>query len=413
VTDETQAAESLRQAQKAAESASLAKSAFLANMSHEIRTPLTAILGFADVLLEDGETHLSPAQRNRTIETIRNAGQHLLTLINDILDLSKIEAERMTVERIETPLPSILRDVADLLRPKAEGKGVALTLALGTPIPDRIIADPTRLRQILMNLAGNAVKFTESGRVSLLASVARHENGQRLIIDVEDTGPGMTPAQSKQLFQVFSQADESVARKFGGTGLGLTISRRLAALMGGDVTLVRTQPGIGSCFRLMLPLEAAAQAAMVDTLAASSTVQASPAVPKKLNGRILLAEDGPDNQRLISFHLRMAGATVDIAENGRVALEMIDKSISEGTRYDLIVTDIQMPEMDGYTLARTIRQRGMSVPIIALTANAMAEDRERCMVAGCDDYASKPIDKSAMIATCARWIGRMTQTAGA
>jgi PAS domain S-box-containing protein len=401
----------LHESQIRAEAASRTKSEFLANMSHEIRTPLTAILGFADLLLEDGDIAAAPRHRVEALDTIRRTGAHLLTIINDILDLSKIEANRMTVEHIDTPLVGILREVESFLTPRARDKGVSLTATLASPVPDRIMSDPTRLRQILMNLVGNAVKFTEQGGITITAGVQRRgdaDGPSRLVIDVEDTGPGMTHAQAACLFQPFGQADGTVTRKHGGTGLGLTICRRLADMMGGTVVIHRTEPGKGSCFRLKLPFDPAPGTPMVSRLEAvrdGNTTKAEPAATK-LAGRILLAEDGADNQRLLTFHLRKAGATVDIAENGRVALEMIGKAQAAGTPYDLLLTDMQMPEMDGYTLARTLRTRGNSIPIVALTSHAMAEDRAKCTEAGCNDYATKPIDKAQLLATCAAWMGR-------
>ncbi len=215
----------------------------------------------------------------------------------------------------------------------------------------------------------------------------------------------MSPEQSANLFQAFSQADGTMTRKFGGTGLGLTICSRLAKLMGGSVTLARTAPGKGSTFRLDLPLEPAAGAVLVAQL---SVVEYSPtatsAMTEKLTGRILLAEDGPDNQRLIAFVLRKAGAEVTVADNGRIALDMLDQAVAEGNPYDLVLMDMQMPEMDGYTLARTLRDRGSSLAIVALTAHAMAHDQQKCLEAGCDDYATKPLDKAMLLATCARWM---------
>ena len=398
----------LATARLAAEAASRAKSAFLANMSHEIRTPLTAILGFADVLREDDRNAIPPERRLATIDTICQAGSHLLTVINDILDLSKIEADMMTVEAIETPLLTVLREVEALMRPRAAGRGLMLTTTLLSPLPTRIKSDPTRLRQILMNLVGNAVKFTEAGSVSISAGAAEFDGRSRLVIDVQDTGLGMTPAQAGRAFQAFGQADETVTRKHGGSGLGLTICRRLSALMGGDVKLLSTEPGKGSRFRLVLPLEPVPGSPIASQFDGDERAPA-PAVNglASLNGRILLAEDGPDNQRLIALHLRKAGAIVDIADNGRIAMEKIDNAAGAGTPYDLLLTDMQMPEMDGYTLARTLRQRGSTLAIVALTAHAMAEDRDKCLSAGCDDYATKPIDKHRLRATCAAWMGKV------
>ncbi|MCX5691590.1 MAG: ATP-binding protein, partial [Planctomycetota bacterium] len=396
----------LREAQARAEMASQTKSAFLANMSHEIRTPLTAILGFADLLREDGNLVAAPELRVQTIDTIRNAGVHLLTVINDILDLSKIEADKMTVERIDTPLVGVLCEVESLMTPRAQGKGVAVATQLRTPVPERIMSDPTRLRQILMNLAGNAVKFTEAGCVTIAAAIENRTHLPWLIIDVEDTGPGMTPEQAGCLFQAFGQADQTVTRKHGGTGLGLTICRRLARLMGGDVSMARTEPGQGSCFRIELPMEVVQGSRTIHRIDEVGLVTANAAAPAavKLTGRILLAEDGIDNQRLIGFHLRKAGATVEVAGNGRIAMEMIDRSIAAGTPFDLLLSDMQMPEMDGYSLTRTLRDRGEKLPIIALTAHAMADDRAKCVAAGCDDYVSKPIDKMVLLNTCNTWL---------
>jgi PAS domain S-box-containing protein len=394
----------LEDARMLAEDANQAKSQFLANMSHEIRTPLTAILGFADLLREEGSTE---EQRVQTIDIIKNAGAHLLTVINDILDLSKIEAGKMTLERIDTPFIQVMREVDSLMRPRALGKGVRLRAALGSPVPEHIVSDPTRLRQILMNLVGNAVKFTEAGGVTLSARAEVREGQSRLIIDVEDTGPGMTPEQADCLFRPFGQADATVTRKHGGTGLGLTICCRLAGLMGGTVSLERTEPGRGSCFRVDLPLESVEGSAIASRLdVVHERHVEGPALTVKICGRVLLAEDGVDNQRLIAFHLRKAGVTVDVAENGVVALRMLDEAAASGVRYDLLLTDMQMPEMDGYTLARTLRERGDVLPIVALTAHAMADDRQKCTEAGCDDYVAKPIERSALLTTCATWVAR-------
>lgn len=395
-------------ARRAAEMASRAKSAFLANMSHEIRTPLTAILGFTSLMKEDWNNGVTKEQQTELIDTIHNAGAHLLTLINDILDLSKIEADKMVIERIQTPVIKVVREVESLLRPRAQGKGITLSASLTDPIPELILSDPTRLRQILMNLVGNAVKFTENGSINIIISSEGIAgcNSKQLVIDVQDTGSGMTNEQASRLFHAFAQADETVTRKHGGTGLGLTICRRLATMMGGDVKVLRTQPGVGSCFRLVLPLHAVHESSMVTDMDSSVSMTLAPTLstPVTLNGRILLAEDGPDNQRLITFHLRKAGAEVVIAENGRIALDLYEKAQANGTPFDLLVTDMQMPEMDGYTLTRELRARGSSLAIIALTAYAMAEDRAKCLDAGCDDYAAKPIDKPALMATCAAWI---------
>ncbi|MBT9554452.1 MAG: PAS domain S-box protein [Myxococcales bacterium] len=395
----------LREARAKAESASRAKSAFLANMSHEIRTPLTAILGFTELLRDDGDLAAAPESRLHAIETIRQAGNHLMTVISDILDLSKIEADQMRLEKVATRPLGLLQEVDALMRGRAIGKGVALELLIGGPIPEQIWADPTRIRQILMNLVGNAVKFTEQGRVRV---IARAEARSTLIIDVEDTGPGLTPEQSSRLFESFAQADETVTRNHGGTGLGLTICRRLANLMGGSVVLARTEVAVGSCFRLTVPLDPVEGTSWSEVVGVViEAPRPSGASPQtRLSGRILLAEDGPDNQRLIAFHLKMAGAVVDVADNGAIALEMVSSAHASGAPYDLLLTDMQMPVLDGYELSRALRSAGNSLPIVALTAHAMVEDRQRCLDAGCDDYTSKPVDRVVLIQMCATWMGR-------
>lgn len=395
----------LAEAKCLADSASHAKSQFLANMSHEIRTPLTSILGYCDILHDDGLAEGAPPKRLQTIRTIRRAGEHLLTVINDILDLSKIEAGQLRTEQIETSLPRILVEVDTLMRPRITAKGVDLKMALVTSIPDRIISDPTRLRQILLNLVGNAAKFTSIGVITVRVRVDRSSAEGQLRIEVEDTGAGMTPEQAAPLFRPFIQADASVTRRHGGTGLGLNISRRLARMMGGDVRLDYSEPGRGSRFVLELPLMTLEQSLPVHDLSAfTQSADSLHEAPAVIKGRILLAEDGEDNQHLISFHLTRAGAEIEIAENGLIALEMLKAAEAKGKPYDLLLTDMQMPEMDGYTLARTLRSEGYTLPIVALTAHAMADDRRKCLEAGCDDYATKPIVKFALLATCHRWL---------
>ncbi|TVQ61480.1 MAG: PAS domain S-box protein [Phycisphaerales bacterium] len=398
-------ASELERLRDAAEAASRSKSEFIANMSHEIRTPLTAILGFAE-LLRDGDGLLDKAQeRANALDTIAAAGQHLLTVINDILDISKIEAGRMQIEAQATDLPELLREVMRLMSVRAVSKGIGLSATLRTAIPREIRVDPTRFRQIALNLIGNAVKFTEIGGVGVEIGLEGEAPRARLVVDITDTGPGITEAQRGQLFTMFSQADTSQRRRHGGTGLGLVISRRCAELMGGCVTLVRSEVGVGSCFRVELPIEIPEGAARVTTLdAPPASPRSSESDPVTISGRILLAEDGPDNQRLIVFHLQRAGATVDVAENGRIALEMLRAGVARGEAYDLLLTDVQMPEMDGLELAQHVRAEGSAIPIVAITAHAMAEDRERCLRAGCNDYTSKPIDRAKLIRVCEAWI---------
>ena len=394
-----------------AEAANKSKSEFLANMSHEIRTPMTAILGFADLLANDGDRSAAPRQRLESIDTINRNGEHLLSIINDILDISKIEAGKMTVEKIDTSPSQIVHDAVSLMEVKASSKGLVLNAVCETPIPTVVQTDPVRLRQILVNLIGNAIKFTETGSVTLRVRYDSTGDGV-LSFAVADTGIGMTSEQVSRLFEAFVQADASTTRRHGGTGLGLQISRRLAQMLGGDIDVV-SEPGKGSVFTATVAASTAGACALEQptefngshTPMESTTVESSDGQP--LRGmRILLAEDGPDNQRLISFHLRRAGASVSIAPNGRRAVESlttdgtVDGPLQQPPLFDMLLTDMQMPEMDGYAVAQTLRRKGSDLPIVALTAHAMLSDRDRCIAAGCDGYATKPIDKAGLVQIC-------------
>jgi two-component system CheB/CheR fusion protein len=394
--------ERLRVAKETAEAANRSKSEFLANMSHEIRTPMTAILGFVDLLQFDDETAGPADRRAEAINTIRRNSEHLLAIINDILDLSKVESGKMTVEAIACSLGRLFDEIEKLMQVRARDRGISLEFAFETKVPPAVLTDPTRLRQLLLNLVGNAVKFTEQGGVRVVCRY-RAEIGS-CEIDVIDTGIGMTVEHRQRIFHPFSQADTSTTRSFGGTGLGLTISRRLAMILGGDVELVRSEPGAGSTFRLRFRAEPAPGAALVDEPSVKHAVvpAAESLVDATLPGRrILLAEDGPDNQRLISFLLRKAGADVTVVENGRAALEKVLAAVNGPTPYDLVLMDMQMPVMDGYEASRTLRDAGYEGPIVALTAHAMAGDREKCLAAGCSEYCTKPIDRRRLLETLA------------
>ena len=401
----------LELARQAADDASKSKSEFLANMSHEIRTPMTAILGFTELIATDGERDKAPRQRLEYIDTIRRNGEHLLTLINDILDISKIEAGKLTVEATQTDPAQIVHEVIALMGVKAAAKNLKISVAFDTPIPARISSDPVRLRQILVNLVGNAIKFTELGTVQLKVALDHHSGCLRF--DVIDTGIGLTPQQQRGLFSPFAQADNSTTRRFGGTGLGLSISKRLAEMLGGDITVAST-PGAGSTFSALIAIGDCSTSPLIHPAisAIDSESRLDIAAPpqaqiQRLDGiRILLAEDGPDNQRLISFHLRKLGADVRTVENGRLAVEALtfdgrlDSELMNPPMIDLVITDMQMPEMDGYSATRLLRAKGCTLPIVALTAHAMSGDKQKCIEAGCDSYASKPIDRAQLASAC-------------
>ncbi len=404
-----QAIAQLQQAKVAAEAASQTKSEFLANMSHEIRTPMTAILGYADLLSDEQD---APPQWRKAISTIKQNGQHLLAIINDILDMSKIEAGKMTVEVIETNPMQIVEEAVSLMHARAEGKGIDLVVKYNTPIPEQIESDPTRLRQILLNLLGNALKFTEVGSVTI--QLAADPDQQLFHLSVVDTGIGMSPEQRDIIarFDAFNQADGSTTRKFGGTGLGLRISNSLAQMLGGGIK-VESALGEGSTFTMTIATGDLTGVRMLEPdEIAKNTEQATQKKSKRsddLSGeplkglRVLLAEDGPDNQRLISFLLKKAGANVTVAENGLLAHDLALEAQSKENPFDLILMDMQMPVLDGYGATRKLREADYSGPIIALTAHAMAEDRQKCLKAGCNDFATKPIDRAKLIATAKKF----------
>ena len=389
-----------------AEVAAKAKSEFLANMSHEIRTPMTAILGYTDLLIDE----TSERETLEQLKVIQRNGAHLLQIVNDILDLSKIEAGKMTVENVACSPSALLSEVKALVQVRADAKGLALTVDCPATIPAAIFTDPVRLRQILVNLVGNAIKFTQRGSVRVILQMVDGDR-RRLQCDVCDTGLGLTPEQAAKLFQPFSQADSSTTRKFGGTGLGLAISRRLAEHLGGELVLVSSEPGVGSRFRVTVPTSPV-EAAPGET-AEPPDDQPPPAALPRLNCRILLAEDGPDNQRIIAAVLRKAGADVTIVDDGRMAVDAALTAEKDDAPFDVILMDMQMPVLDGYQSTRLLRQGGYAGAILALTANAVSEVRQNCLDAGCNDYVSKPIDRQTLVLTLAQVASRRCDAATA
>lgn len=377
----------LRAERRSAERANAAKSQFLANMNHEMRTPLNGIIGMAQLL--EG-TALAEDQREY-VATIESSSEVLLSLVNDVLDFSKIEAGKMVVEHTPFALHPLLGDCLQLLRQEAARKGLALELDADPLLPAHINGDPVRLRQILINLLSNAVKFTAAGYVRLSARPVTNQSGlRRLQFAVTDSGLGISLEAQARLFQAFTQADASTTRRYGGTGLGLAISKRLVELMGGVIG-VESQAGVGSRFWLELPLVEAAAAPLAEAPRAA-----------RFQAHILLVEDNPVNQRVAVLLLQRFGCRVDLAENGLQAVEAAARQ-----PFDAILMDCHMPEMDGYEATRTIRRGNgvnTSVPIIALTGNAVQGDRDACLASGMDDYLSKPIHLPALEAVLVRWL---------
>ena len=387
----------LRQAKRAAESASEAKSGLLANMSHEIRTPMTTILGYAENLIA---TNLSEEERLDGVHTIRQTGEYLLGLINNILDFSKIDSGKLDIERIPCSPVELANVARSLMEVRAKQKGLTFELTCINKIPKTIQSDPTRIKQILINLVGNAIKFTKDGTVLFLVSFHEEEvKGPFLNFIVMDSGVGMTAEELDRLFVPFTQADASTARKFGGTGLGLAISKRLARLLGGDI-FVCSEPNWGAAFRVSIPTGPIDGVEMIDDLSViPGKKKESDGIPEstQIQANILLAEDTVVNQKLFSLVLQKAGVEVTVVENGKEAVETAMAAQDEGHPFDLILMDMQMPVLTGLEATRLLRTKGYTLPIIAVTASAMPTDREKCLEAGCDAYATKPIQRSELL----------------
>jgi signal transduction histidine kinase/ActR/RegA family two-component response regulator len=370
--------------------ASQAKSEFLANMSHEIRTPMNAVLGFAELLSQEPLAD----EQLRFVRAILDSGNNLLCLINDILDFSKIEAGKLNLELVESDLSQILESIQSLLGPSAGDKKIAFRILQCDRLPRRIRTDPIRLKQCLINLVSNAIKFTVKGHVYLNVSLETAE-GQpdRIRFDVEDTGIGIAPDQLERIFEAFTQADSSTTREYGGTGLGLTITKRLAELLGGILT-VASQPGHGSVFTLRLPLIPLGPVSeTTDRYAWVQEMEPAKPTNREGQGRALIVEDNSSNQILAELMLGKMGWQTDTAADGVEAIQRVQEKA-----YDLILMDMQMPNMNGYEATRTLRRQGVRATIVALTANAMVGDAEKCRQAGCDEYLSKPILKDELAA---------------
>lgn len=356
-----------------------AKSSFLANMSHEIRTPLGIILGFSD-LIADPDVHLQDKQKY--VQTLRRNGELLSTLIDDVLDLSKIEAGHMSIEKSRVAIREALSEIEAAVQPRVLAKNIKLSIEISDDTPPTIYTDVIRLKQILINVIGNAIKFTSHGGISLKTG---YQNRQ-LVISIADTGIGISAKQSKNLFTAFSQADNSITRRFGGTGLGLVLSKRIAQALGGDLNLKTSTPGKGSEFEMIIAAEDSVPV-MADAF------KGAEASLENLEGlRVLVVDDSKDNQVLIGHILNKAFVIVETADDGLEAIEKITAK-----PFDVVLMDVQMPRLGGYEAVLRLRTLGYGLPIVALTAHAFKEDRDRAMTAGCNEYLTKPVDRRRLL----------------
>lgn len=378
----------LRLSKEEAEQANRFKSEFLANMSHEIRTPMNAILGFSEVLKRGYDKTSSDSIRY--LNTISSNGNHLLNLINDILDLSKVEAGRIDIEKIRTPAHQIIHEVAQIMQVKAEEKNIFLKYEPSGPLPEYINTDAARLRQIITNLVGNAIKFTENGGVTITTRLQENGDDSMLEIDIIDTGIGMTVQQAEDIFNPFTQADSSITRRFGGTGLGLTISKRFAEALGGDI-IVESLEGEGSIFKTTVSTGAISgiKRLSIDEILSNRWFETKSQIKQWVfkDSNVLVVDDGEENRELLNVVLSDVGISVTTAENGQRALDLLSEQ-----SFDVVLMDVQMPIMDGYTAASVMRDRGYSKPIYAMTADAMLGAQQRCFDAGYSEYMTKPVD---------------------
>ena len=377
--------------------ADLAKSQFLANMSHEIRTPMNAIIGFSEVLAEE---QLGKDQ-GHYVDIIHQSAKSLLQLINDILDFSKIEAGKLNIEIIDCSLKRLFTAIELLIRPEAKKKGLEFEIIQNSKLPAKIRTDPVRLRQCLLNLTNNAVKFTEKGHVHVYVSLDRSNSEPYIRFDVEDTGIGIAADKQELIFEIFTQTDSGIGRKYGGTGLGLAITKQLARLLNGELSL-KSELGKGSVFSLIVPAGIDVKSEPVFgrySRKEDSKIEKESQKQKKFFGRVLVAEDSKTNQVLIRILLERLGLEVTLVEDGDDA---VDKALSG--KYDLIFMDIQMPNMSGYEATKVLRSNKISTPIVALTAHAMKGDKQKCLSAGCDGYLSKPISRKKLMKILRRYL---------
>ena len=381
---------------KKAVQANQAKSQFLANMSHEIRTPMNGVLGMLELAMDEPLNDKVMDYLN----TAKLSADALLSIIDDILDISKIEAGKICIEIIDCSLKQMLSEIDSLMCPQAEQKGIEFNVSIDSPVPEMIKTDPTRLRQCLLNLLGNAVKFTDSGHVHFRIALNENKDGPVIRFDIQDTGIGVQSDKQKLIFETFTQADTTTTRRFGGTGLGLVITKNLAKLLGGTISL-ESKPGKGSTFTLTIPagVDIVESLLMTEYNRDQTSIQESLDSSAKFSGRILVVEDDDVNLKTIIEMLKKLGLETEVARNGEEAVQK-----ATGESFDLILMDIHMPVINGYEATETLREEGLKIPIIALTASVMKNDLDKCLDAGCDMYIGKPVNYKKLFETLSKYL---------
>ncbi len=397
VSDYKKHLDDLQMAKQAADAANIIKTEFLANVSHEIRSPMSIILGFAEIMRDE---NMSELERQDLLTRILRNGHQLLNIINDVLDVSKVEANKIEAESIQFSLYYLLQEIHELFDIKSQEKNLIFKINLSDSIPDLVKSDPTRIQQILTNLISNSIKFTNKGEVTLTVTSSPIENNKTYIsFDVHDTGIGIAPEYQNKIFKPFGQVDATISRKYGGTGLGLFLSYRLAQVLGGQLALVKSQPNEGSTFQFRIPVEVAEASPPVQLTLTHHLSKKSPLYGIK----ILIVDDAEENRLLFNRFFSQTGAHVESASNGEIAIQMCQQN-----KYDIILTDIKMPGMDGYTVLKKIRQFDSKTPIVALTAHALTTEKDKCLQEGFSEHITKPVNRQSLISQVTKILQKKT-----